>query len=381
MAVANIGRLIGADEQLNHQIADTFTTVVESDRGWMEKIGASFNRKDGGLQVEFWLGKYPNRNVMDGVGGVSRSREQWTVRASRALACEPEKTAVGPIRYEVVEPLKRIRFSLDENKVQPISFEVMFKGLLPPFFEERNHWRAGFRVSSNVIRYHQSATVSGWVKVNGELHEITDDTWYGIRDHSWGMRGDEIGVPPTDVEPGKALFSGKLGIWSPLHFFRPDGSVYEVHIFLLATNQFEYSSGFVNHLDGGQERIRRVVPKLKFDTSTRALLGGVLKLEMESGEVRRIEMETVGTSGFYVRTAKYGGWQGFRNGSWRGEYHEDGEYIPDCIAALPQLGQQRDCPVRVREGDAAGYGIAPTFITGNWPELGLGPESDFSIGM
>ena len=108
MTIENIGRLTPADEApFNHQIADTFATVAESDHGWTEKIWGSLARKDGSLQVEFGLGKYHNRNVMDGFGGISRGTEQWTVRASRRLGVALERTGVGPVRYEVVEPLKK----------------------------------------------------------------------------------------------------------------------------------------------------------------------------------------------------------------------------------------------------------------------------------
>jgi hypothetical protein len=40
------------------------------------------------------------------------------------------------------------------------------------------------------------------------------------------------------------------------------------------------------------------------------------------------------------------------------------------------LGQFRDRPVRVREGDAVGYGIVESLVYGEWPELGLTAESD-----
>ena len=85
MTFSDIGALRRADEGLNHQIADTFATVAESDRAWTEKIWTSIARADGSLQVDFGLGKYHNRGIIDGFGGVSRGREQWTVRASREL--------------------------------------------------------------------------------------------------------------------------------------------------------------------------------------------------------------------------------------------------------------------------------------------------------
>src|ERR1700747_1009526 len=79
----NIGKLLPTDELLSHQIVETFATVAESDLSWTEKIWVSIPRKDGSLQIDFGLGRYQNRNVMDGFAGISRGNEQWTVRARR----------------------------------------------------------------------------------------------------------------------------------------------------------------------------------------------------------------------------------------------------------------------------------------------------------
>ena len=80
-----IGPLVPADEGLFHQITDTFAVVGTSDLSWTEKICAMAAAKDGSLQLGFGLGKYANRNVMDGYAGISRGVEQRTVRASRRL--------------------------------------------------------------------------------------------------------------------------------------------------------------------------------------------------------------------------------------------------------------------------------------------------------
>src|SRR3984885_2455106 len=115
MGIKDIGRLLGADEGLNHQSADTFATLSQSELAWTEKIWASIARIDGTLQVDFGLGKYQNRGIIDGFGGVSRGREQWTVRGSRILQTAPEQLGVGPIQLEIVEPLKKMRFRLEPN--------------------------------------------------------------------------------------------------------------------------------------------------------------------------------------------------------------------------------------------------------------------------
>src|SRR3954464_14221807 len=123
MSDPTLGPLVPADETFNHQITDTFATVSQSDRSWTEKICAMACARDGSISLGFGLGKYANRGVMDAYAGISRGSEQWTVRASRELGSDGDTTTVGPLRYEVLEPMRRIRFALDPNDVQPVSFE------------------------------------------------------------------------------------------------------------------------------------------------------------------------------------------------------------------------------------------------------------------
>ena len=68
---------------------------------------------------------------------------------------------------------------------------------MPPRLEERTHLRDGFRVSADLVRYHQTGVASGWVEVDGERTEVDPETWVSTRDHSWGVRYD-VGPPPTD---------------------------------------------------------------------------------------------------------------------------------------------------------------------------------------
>ncbi|MBL7499089.1 hypothetical protein I6A84_02630 [Frankia sp. CNm7] len=387
MAPNDIGALRGADETLNHQLVDTFATVAESDLAWTEKIWGSLASTDGSLQVDFGLGKYHNRGVMDGFAGVSRGREQWTVRGSRELRTSPEETAVGPIHYEVVEALNQVRFRLEQNDVQPISFDLVLSGVTPPFFEDRNlvrNRRTG-RVDVNVIRYHQGGWVSGTVTVGGETHDVRPEAWFGFRDHSWGVR-QAVGTPPTDLIRGKVpglAGQGKGGMkWTPAFLRRPDGSYYETAIFI-AEGAWGYTSAYLNEADGRQSKIRAAEPRISYDTRTRFVKGGELHLTMESGEQRVIEVEALGEAGFFLKTGGYGSWNGHIHGSWLGKLHLDGEYLKDCWSDenLRVLGQLRDTPVRVREGDAVGYGIMESLIHGEWPELGLTADSDFLVSF
>ncbi len=386
MAIRDIGALRGADETLNHQIVDTFATVCESDYSWTEKIWVSIARADGSVQLDFGLGKYHNRGVIDGFAGVSRRREQWTVRGSRELRSVPEESAVGPIVYEVIEPLGQVRVRLEANDVQPISFDVVLAGVTPPFFEDRNLVRNSRtnRVDVNVIRYHQGGWATGWISVDGETFELGDENAFGFRDHSWGVR-QGVGAAPTDLIGATSAIDRSAGAraimkWTPSFFRRPDGTYYETALFITG-GAWKYTSAYVNESEGGQQRVLSAQPQMRYDPRTRFVHGGELHLVMESGEERVITVEALGQSGFFLKTAGYGSWQGHIHGSWMGPLQLDGEHILDCWddEHLGQLGQLRDTPIRVREGDSVGYGIMESIITGEWPELGLSAESDRKV--
>ena len=386
MAIHDIGPLGGADETLNHQIVETFSTVGESDYSWTEKIWVSIARTDGSVQLDFGLGKYHNRGIIDGFGGVSRGREQWTVRGSRELRSAPEQVAVGPIVYEVIEPLNQIRVRLEPNDIQPISFDVVLTGVTPPFFEERNlvRNRRSNRVDVNVIRYHQGGWATGTITVEGDTYELGDEGAFGFRDHSWGVR-QAVGVAPTDLirstreKPSTAPPRGMMK-WTPSFFRRPDGSYYEAAINTTG-GAWNRTSAYVNEADGSQALVRSAEPRMQYDPRTRFVRGGELRLTMESGETRLIEIEALGESGFFLKTAGYGSWEGHIHGSWMGPLRLDGEHIADCWddEHLALLGQLRDTPIRVREGDATGYGIIESIIGGEWPEFGLTAESDRAV--
>lgn len=385
--INGIGKLLGLDEQLHHQLVDTFATIRESDLSWTEKIWTTIPRKDGSLQIDFGLGRYHNRNVMDGFAGISRGREQWTVRASRELTPDAESTAVGPLRYEVIEPLRKVRFVLGQNDIVPLRFDVAFESRMPAFFEDRHHQRDkdGFRVVSDVIRYHQAGNISGWIEIDGKRQDIRSEDWYGFRDHSWGVRLD-VGAHPTDLRGGgdfgDAEFSKTAFVlnWCPMVLQNPDGSSYAYHFYLQSRGgKTFYLSAYLNRPDGEQERIARVRPELRYDDRTRRLRGGKLHFDMLAGGTRTVEVEVMGESGFHLGPALYLGFDGKKHGMWRGPLHVDGEKIADTldVATLKRIHQLRDCIIRVREGEASGHGIFESIVMGPNPELGLTQEASF----
>jgi hypothetical protein len=372
-----IADLLAADEAMTHQVADTFATVGTSDPAWTEKVCAMAMATDGSLQVGFGLGKYTNRNVLDGYGALSRGPEQLTVRASRRLAPDPEVTAVGPLRYEVVEPLRSVRFVLEPNDCQPVAFDWTFHAALPAALEDRTFLRAGYRTSADLVRYHQIGTASGWVELDGERHDLAG--WVSTRDHSWGVRYD-VGVPATDVEGAGIEIPEGVGfemIWAPALLERPDGSRYGVHLhatrFTMAGFDQTTTVAGVEHPDGRREKIVALAPDLRFDPTNRRLLGGTVHATMEDGSQRPFELEVLSDTGVHLGAGLYFGFDGHHHGEFRGELHVDGERIEDCrtLEVARRLHQIRDTPVRITDpvGGGVGYGNCQPMAVG--PVAGL----------
>ncbi len=379
----SIGPLVDADEFFNHQIVETHATVLQADLSWTEKVCGMACARDGSLSVNFGFGKYANRNVVDGYGGASRGVEQWTVRASRALDANPNGIDVGPLRYEVVEPLRSVRVVLEPNDVQPLAWDLLLEGSVPCVVEEREDRRTltGYRRSADQIRYHQTGIVArGWIELEGRRFEVSPATWVMTRDHSWGLR-PSVGVPSPDLQPDPmdSNSSRVLAVWNPLLFTRPDGGTYAFHqYYLLYAGEgwrHEKVQGGFEFEDGRREPVQRIEPRLRFDPRNKRLLGGEFELTMQDGRRRLLAARTPGGTGFHLGAGLYHGFDGKHHGQWRGPLHLEGEYFADCSTpeAVARLNQFRDCLVEVRDAatGAIGVGNCQTWVQGRWPEFGL----------
>ncbi len=386
-----VGPVTAADEMFCHQVTETFATVGSSDLAWTEKVCAMAAARDGSLQLGFGLGKYNNRNVMDAYAGVSRGLEQITVRASRQLAPDLNTTVIGPIHYEVLEPLRRVRFRLEPNDVQPIAFDWTFDSVVPCQTEERTLQRTqdGRRISAELVRYHQTGVASGWIEIDGKRTEMSNDTWVSTRDHSWGVRYD-VGQTPTDLEP--ALNPVDIDgvsfsmIWCPMLFERSDGSRYAMFMHAIIVEGFgsvlhKTVTGGVEHADGSVEPFLDLQLDLDFHPVTRRLQGGTVHARMVDGSERPVTFRVPTDTGFHLGAGLYFGWKGHHHGEWRGVLHTEGERIADCTAAevFQDLHQIRDTFVLVEDpvGGGSGYGNCQPVITGAHPSRGLSTDSSF----
>jgi hypothetical protein len=343
--------------------------------------------KDGSLYLGFGLGKYTNRGVTDGYAAISRGREIRVVRASRELGTEPTHTVVGPVEYEVVEPLRRVRFALAPNAEQPIAFEWEFEGVVPPLVEhpEQSRSRDGLRLDQDLIRYHQSGVARGWVEIEGERTELDPDAWVSTRDHSWGVRHG-VGAPDPDLRSADRPPSLAIVVnWCPIVCERPDGSRYALHWFLQRQSvpgwQQEHFQGGVEHPDGSREPFAGIEPEYEVDPVTRRFRRARITFRMADGTTRPITVEKLGDTGLPLGAGLYFGLDGRYHGSYRGALEVEGEHVVDVTEpeVARRLHQLVDHVVRVDDpvGGGVGVGNLQTVFAGPIPELGLDEASSF----
>jgi hypothetical protein len=90
----------------------------------------------------------------------------------------------GPIRIEVVEPLKSLRVIVDG---EGIAADLTFSGRAAPIEEPRFTWRVGPRTVMDYTRLTQNGHYTGWIEVDGARASLPEGSM-GTRDRSWGVR-------------------------------------------------------------------------------------------------------------------------------------------------------------------------------------------------
>jgi hypothetical protein len=382
----NYGALVPDDENLTHQIVDTFASVAQSDPSWTEKIWTIAHARDNSLQAVLGIGKYTNRGVFDGAAGVCRGTEQWTVRAGRRLSSDPNGTDVGPLQYRVVEPLRAIRISLEENEHAPIAFDLTLRGLFDAALEDPWPDRSpdGFRVTHNVLRYRQVGVASGWIELEGERTDVDAEQWISVRDHSWGIRPG-VGKPIPGLPRGGKGITHMFMTWLPMTLTRDDGTPYSLFVFY----QEERGQGFHSvrsfaeeqFTDGTSKRFAHVEQDFHFRDDNRRFTHGTLTLVGDDGSRRPLTITAAGPGGFHLGTAGYYGWNDWVYGQWVGDLKVEGSHVTDCDSPenARRLHQLRDLLVRVDDpvGGGSGLGNAETFALGEFPERGLTAENSF----
>ncbi|MFG2556434.1 hypothetical protein ACGFWF_41870 [Streptomyces sp. NPDC048581] len=187
--------------------------VATSDRNAYDRCIFHVLDHEGRALLILGLGVYPNVGVIDAYATLRVGDTLHAVRASDALGEDRMRLAVGPLRIEVAEPLRRLRLICDDDT---LSYDITWTADFPALWEPHHVQRRGDRLTLEGRRFVQAGGVAGVVRAGGQEFRVTPGQWTGTRDRSWGVRpipGEEGGrfaeERPTE---------GFHWIWCPVRF-------------------------------------------------------------------------------------------------------------------------------------------------------------------
>ncbi|MBH0119532.1 hypothetical protein I0Q12_08355 [Rhodococcus sp. CX] len=347
--------LSAADEYFTHQTSLPHAMVATSDPSWRERYWVSFQDTQGGDTVlTLGMGKYPNQDVFEAFVCLSHNGTQRNLRLSRTLLPDAEMS-VGPLSCVIVEPLRELRFLLDENDTG-ISFDITFDATMEPLLEGRFFQVSRARVTYDAIRYVQHGRARGTLTTPEGVIELDPDRWWAERDHSWGTRP----LPRAEGQPPGNRPEWRMLAFAPLQL--PD---FAVHLYLQESapgQPVHLSAGIVPPVGSGKEfpAIVGVEHDLQWVEGAAAptLAGGQLSLLLHGGD--RIDLGIRALKGrAHLRGGGYEGWNGWMQGHWRGDLtseHDEWD-LTDTANFYRFAKAGSDHLVEVTHDGAVGYGI------------------------
>jgi hypothetical protein len=317
------------------------------------------------------FGRYPHREVIDGAVSVVVDGRQHSAFVSGRAPAEPTDTHVGPMRIEVVEPMRTLRLVMDDND-SGVACDLTFTARTDPIEEQRQTLRAGNRVVMDATRFAQFGWWEGVVATpDGELRCGPGDV-RATKDRSWGIRrvGERVatGAPPA----GAPQF---YFLWAPVHW---DDRCTHVCLFEDGTGKPWVSDGAVAEVDGGVEHATGVTRRVDYVPGTRRAARAELTIERPGSEPVEIDLEPLLL--FQMKGLGYGHPQ-WGHGTWHGELATGAETIVlDDLDPLALENLHIQQLVRARSGDAVGMGALEQICLGAHEPSGFSGLNDGAGG-
>lgn len=206
--------LIKFDDYPLQQTAEPLSYLATSERNAYGRYW--YNGYDFGGDFYFGIAfaMYPNREVMDGaVSIVRKDGTQDSFRASRRLRGDRTDMYAGPMRHEIVEPMRTVRVTVEPNDTG-FTCDLTFHANTIAHEEPADHYKQGVRTVAQMKRFTQFGKWEGHITVNGKRQEIRTDSTYGTKDRSWGWRW--TGEPEAGIS--REMPEQFFWLWAPLHW-------------------------------------------------------------------------------------------------------------------------------------------------------------------
>jgi hypothetical protein len=355
------------DDYPIHQTPLPIAHPASGDPNHYDRFWCNGYRED--LYFAAGLAVYPNRGIIDAAFSVVHEGVQRSVFASGRMPDDRTQTRVGPLSFEVVEPLRTMRVRCDAADLG-ITADVTFDACTAALEEPRQTMWAGAKLMMDSTRMTQWGHWNGRV-VTGTT-ELPIEGLRATKDRSWGVR--PVGLQP-EAAPSATL-PQMFFLWAPLHF--DDCATH----FLC----FERSNG--DRIVGSQAVLRKLRPReptwgddsaiehlfaarheVRWAPGLRRSQGATLVLTRDDGREERIDLEPLLT--FRMRGIGYGNPE-WGHGRWKGEDAVGSEeFAVEDLDNVEPWNIHVQQVMRARWGDRRGLGVLEQLAFGDHRPSGL----------
>jgi hypothetical protein len=201
------------DDYPIHADADPIATPSSANPNHYDRYFFNGHERDGAFYIGGAMGHYPVLGVIDAAFSIVIDGVEHSVFASGRMPID-RATEIGPIRIDVVEPMRVLRFTVAPND-SPLVCDLTWRARTVVVEEprQRNVTRDGI-VTNEHTRLTQWGTWEGTVVVDGRQVDVDPTRVFGTRDRSWGMRGLSTPIPTNRANYG----GGAFWLWAPLYF-------------------------------------------------------------------------------------------------------------------------------------------------------------------
>lgn len=177
--------ITGWDDYFVHQTSNPIVQTTPVVPNFMDRMYFNSHDRNGRFMLGVGLGQYRNTSRMDAIAYLCTPGEQQIIRLARVTGHDDyAEPRIGPLRFDIEEPLKRWRAVLSDN-ASDITWDLVFEAPRPPFgFTPFDFGEAQDR--SQYRHFVQLGRTRGSVSFGGKIVQVSDGL--ALRDRSWGVR-------------------------------------------------------------------------------------------------------------------------------------------------------------------------------------------------
>jgi hypothetical protein len=201
------------DDYPIHPSADPIAHPATGDPNHYDRYWFNGHQKEGDFYFGAAMGHYPVRGVIDAAFSVVKDGVEHSIFAAGAMPLD-RTTEIGPIRIEVLEPIRAIRYVVGPND-HGIECDLTFRASTVAVEEPRQRRQSpeGILLMDHT-RLTQWGRWEGTISVDSAEMRIDPSDVPGTRDRSWGVRPVGQALQTNRASHVPQMF----WLWAPLHF-------------------------------------------------------------------------------------------------------------------------------------------------------------------